>query len=52
MADEANVFTKSWDFTFEGASSAPVGKRAGAELLDATLHRADGAPVPPDTPGA
>jgi hypothetical protein len=38
MADEANIFTKSWDFSFNGASGAPVGKRAGTELLGATVY--------------
>jgi uncharacterized cupin superfamily protein len=38
MADDANVFTTSWDFSYEGASSAPVGRRAGAELLGATVY--------------
>jgi uncharacterized cupin superfamily protein len=38
MAGEANVFTDSWDFSFEGASSAPVGKRAGSAQLGATVY--------------
>lgn len=38
MADEANVFTTSWDFSFDGASGAPVGKRAGADRLGATVY--------------
>jgi uncharacterized cupin superfamily protein len=38
MADDANVFTDRWDFSFEGASAAPVGKRAGSGLLGATVY--------------
>lgn len=38
MAGEANIFTTSWDFSFGGASGAPVGKRAGTELLGATVY--------------
>jgi uncharacterized cupin superfamily protein len=38
MTDEANVFTTSWDFSFNGASGAPVGKQAGTELLGATVY--------------
>jgi len=38
MADEPNVFTTSWDFSFDGASGAPVGKQAGMELLGATVY--------------
>jgi uncharacterized cupin superfamily protein len=38
MGDEANVFTTSWDFSFDGASGAPVGRRAVTELLGATIY--------------
>jgi uncharacterized cupin superfamily protein len=35
---DANVFTGEWDFQHEGASSAGVAERAGAELLGASVY--------------
>ena len=35
---EANVFTGSWDFGHAGAWAAALGRRAGSELLGATVY--------------
>jgi len=33
VSGEANVYTEDWDFAKEGAASAFLGRRAGAEIL-------------------
>ena len=35
---DANIYTSSWDFGHAGASAAAVGRRAGAELLGASVY--------------
>ena len=35
---DANVFTTTWDLQHRGVSVAPVGRRAGAEQLGATVY--------------